>query len=525
MRDKPVKQWTLTAVLAGLLCCAPAVQADPVVRETPQGKIQGALTGASKTIQAYKGIPYAVPPVGERRWQPAEPAPAWKGVRDGSSYSPVCHQLPYPEVSIFFNPAPVASEDCLYLNVWTGAQAGDNAPVMVWIHGGGLTRGSGSNPAYDGAALAEKGVVVVTLNYRLDIFGHFAHPELSAESPHGVSGNQSITDQIQALKWVQENIRAYGGDPNQVTIFGESAGSWSVNHLVASPLAKDLFHRAIGQSGAVLDVMPHLKRPSGQRPAAEKVGENIASAAKVKTIAELRKLTADEILSLSERGRFQSRGIVDGHVIPAQIYDMFAQGRQNAVPVMVGYNADEGTVLGAYSLVPKTEAAYNIQLKMLYGDLAEQYAALYPPTDLTRQTLAIFRDSFATWPMQTWAMMMANVKQDAYLYYFSHRPPGPDQELLGAFHAAEILYVFDNVPASEENDAQLAEEMSNYWVNFAKTGNPNGDGLPTWNPYRKDDRHYMEFNKEVKAGSVPGKDLFPGVWELWEQYYAKRRPE
>ncbi|GAB1267256.1 carboxylesterase family protein [Aurantivibrio infirmus] len=497
--------------------------ADPITLNTPQGKLLGE-TVAKNNVQVFKGIPYALPPVGERRWKPAEPAPAWTSVRRATQFGFNCMQEPRLEGGFFYRPSLPMSEDCLYLNVWAPTKSEKKLPVMVWIHGGALTRGGGDAPAYDGAALAQKDVVVVTINYRLDVFGHLAHNELSAESANKASGNYATTDQIQALKWVQENIGAFGGDKNNVTIFGESAGSWSVTHLVASPLAKNLFHKAIGQSGTVLGVMPELTRPLNALPSAEMSGNSFMQAAGVNSLVELRALPAHEILSASSKSRFRSAAVVDGWLFPQQIYSIFEQGKQNAVPVIVGFNADEGTTLGVAARIPESVEKYLETVKVQYGSMAEDFLTLYPAENLKKSTFDSFRDGFVTWSMQSWAMMTANVNQPAYLYYFSHRPSGPDQDTLGAYHAAEISYVFNNYPSSPRYEKKMANIMSDYWVSFAYDGTPNSKKLPEWQPYKKDNRNYIEFNSETKRGAIPSVDLFPGIWEFHERAMLQNRP-
>lgn len=518
-----MKNLLLFTVCLSVCVVSLATAAKTVSLETPQGTLIGQAVGKHHKIQTYKGIPYALPPVGDRRWRPAEPAPNWVGERLATQFAPSCVQLPYDENSFFYRPNYPTSEDCLYLNVWSPLDADKPLPVMVWIYGGALTRGSSSIDTYDGTALAKKGVVVVTINYRLGIFGHFAHPDLSAESEHGVSGNYATTDQLQALHWVQKNIAAFGGDPKNVTIFGESAGSWSVTQLVATPLAKGLFHHAIGESGTVLGVMPTLKTARNGRPSAEDNGKGFQEAVGAKSLADLRAMSADKLLNASIQQRTQAAAIVDGWVFPDQIYNLFSKGLQNQVPVMVGFNADEGTTLGVLNRVPKDPATYEQNMRRRYGELADDYLARYPASNLRQSTLDSFRDNFVTWSMQTWAMMTANVKQPAYLYYFSHRPSGPQRDELGAYHAAEIKYVFDNYRGSTRADKKLADIMSDYWVAFAKNGNPNTKGRPQWQPYTADARYFMEFNGAIGKGAIPGKDVLQGTWELQEKLMARSR--
>ena len=323
-------------------------------------RVEGGLISGSVDdgVRSYKGIPFAAPPVGELRWKAPQPVAAWEGVRECNDFGPDCPQAPYPQSSLYYSAPRKQSEDCLYLNVWTAAKAAEKRPVMVWIHGGALTRGSGATRAYDGTALAKKGVVLVTINYRLGPLGYLAHPELTAESPNRSSGNYGALDQIAALKWVQKNIAAFGGDPGRVTIFGESAGSWSVNALVASPLARGLFHRAIGQSGGSFGPMTYLKEDREGRPSAEKIGEAFAKAAGADSIKALRAQPAEKIVEVfnsdPEGRKFRTQPNVDGWALPDEIRNIFAQGKQNEVPVIVGSNANEMTTLTVPAMVPKT---------------------------------------------------------------------------------------------------------------------------------------------------------------------------
>ena len=310
---------------------------DPV--HTDNGLLSG-VPGNSAEVRVFKGIPYAAPPLGELRWKAPKHAASWEGVRKADRFSAVCEQQPYPATSIYASAPQPASEDCLYLNVWTAAQS-DKAkrPVMVWIHGGALTRGSGSTPTYDGESLAKKGVVLVTLNYRLDVFGFLAHPELTKESDRNASGNYGFLDQIAALEWVQKNIAAFGGDPRRVTIFGESAGSWSVNCLVATPLAKGLFQRAIGESGGNFGIMKKLAE-------VEETGTKFASSVGADSLRVLREKPADKLLKAASGFSFPAN--VDGWMLPQDVYSIFAADKQNDVPVIVGSNADEGTSLSPW---------------------------------------------------------------------------------------------------------------------------------------------------------------------------------
>jgi para-nitrobenzyl esterase len=479
---------------------------DAVLPANDAVRVESGLISGSVAdgVRSYKGIPFAAPPVGELRWKAPQPPAAWEGVRELNDFGSDCPQAPYPQSSVYYSAPRKQSEDCLCLNVWTAAGAGEKRPVMVWIHGGALTRGSGATRAYDGTALAKKGVVLVTINYRLGPLGYLAHPELTAESPHHSSGNYGALDQIAALKWVQKNIAAFGGDPDRVTIFGESAGSWSVNALVASPLAKGLFHRAIGQSGGLFVPMTYLKGGQADRASAEKIGEAFAKAAGVDSIKALRALPAEKIVEVfnndPEGRKFRTQPNVDGWALPDEIRNIFAQGKQNKTPVIVGSNANEMTTLTVPAMIPKTMEDYRKRVEAQYGTMIKEFDAAYPvksETDIGAAFLGSLRDSAFTLQMRTWARMTETGRSKAYLYFFSHVPPNPNSKYLGAYHAGEIVYVFNNLdrqnPLLQEADFKLAEMISDYWVNFATTGDPNGKGLPAWTPYNRETEAYLDF--------------------------------
>ncbi|MEP7271582.1 MAG: carboxylesterase family protein [Acidobacteriota bacterium] len=491
----------ISALVLGLLSLA--FKTNDAIR-VDGGLVSGAI---AEGIRSFKGIPFAAPPVGALRWRATQPVVGWQGVRDGTSFGPQCPQAPYAAGSMYFSPPQAQSEDCLSLNIWSGARSGEKRPVMIWIHGGALTRGSGSTRVYDGTNLAKKGVVLVTINYRLGPLGYLAHPELSAESPDHVSGNYGVLDQIAALKWVQKNIGAFGGDTNRVTIFGESAGSWSVNTLVASPLAKGLFHRAIGQSGGTFGTAAYLKEDRGGQGSAEKLGTAFVKAAGVASIAELRTLSAEritEIFNGPDGRRFRTAATVDGWVLPDDVRNIFANGRHNDVPVLVGSNADEMTTLIAPVAVPKTMEEYRKRVETQYGDRIAEFDAAYPVktvAEIPRGYLRSIRDSTFTLQMRTWARFTGQGRSNAFLYFFSHVPPNPNSGYLGAYHAAEIAYVFNNLTreSARPADLQLAEAMSNYWVNFAATGDPNGRSLVKWLPYSLEHEPYLDFGISIES--------------------------
>ncbi len=462
----------------------------------------GRLRGEARDgVRSFKGIPYAAAPVGERRWRAPQPAPVWEGIREAREYGPDCPQSPFPRLSLFYTPPRAQQEDCLCLNVWTAARVGEKRPVMVWIHGGALTRGSGATPTYDGASLARQGVVLVTLNYRLGVLGFLAHRELSAESPNAASGNYGILDQLAALRWVSRNIAAFGGDPGKVTIFGESAGAWSVNALLASPLGKGLFHRAIGQSGGTFG-------PGIRREAAEEAwGQRVAEAVGAKTLADLRAVPAERLVETTDRLTPRLQTIVDGWVLPEEIRTIFAKGKQSPVPVIVGSNAREMTSLLAPSAIPRTVEAYRRSLATLFRERSGELDRVYPvdgDASVSEAYLSLLRDVTFTSQMRRWARLTGTTRAKAWWYYFSHAPPLPNSDYLGAFHAAEIPYVFRNLSfsrvAPREVDERLAETISTYWVNFARTGDPNGKGLPRWPAYQQGGDPYLEFGSTVKVG-------------------------
>ena len=497
-----------TPILLSIVLAA-SMTAKPVSIES--GLVEG-HPGAHPDVTVFKGIPYAAPPIGDLRWKAPQAAPHWPGVKDTAVFGPSCMQTAYPEGSLYRSELGPISEDCLTLNVWTTAKRGtEKHPVMVWIHGGALTRGSGAVSWYDGEALAHKGAVIVTINYRLGAFGFFSHPELTAESPHHSSGNYGLLDQVAALEWVKRNIAAFGGDPANVTIFGESAGSLSTNCLMASPLAHGLMDRVIGESGAFFGVAKKL-------PDAEKIG---AQAGDLKT---LRAKSAGEIMKMTFDQRAMGP-VVDGYFLPADIYTIFKEGKQNDVPLLAGYNADEGT---AFTNWNGNIEAFVKQSKQRFGKLSDVYFAAYPAgteADAKASYFATFRDATFGWNMRTWGRMAEETgHHPAYLYYFSHVQPGPGSERYGAYHASEIVYVFDNLGMLKRPfdgvDRKLSEEMSSYWVNFAKSGDPNGPGLPKWPAYRAKDEVWMQFGPGGPQNKV---ELNKAKLDVIEKWYAEQR--
>ena len=409
-------------------------------------------------------------------------------------------QTPYPEGSPYRGADEPVSEDCLYLNIWTGAQsANDRRPVMVWIHGGALTRGSGSTPTYDGEALAKKGVVLVTINYRLGVFGFFAHPELTKESDRNASGNYGILDQIAsarmgAQEYCRVRRRSQAGDH-----FRRIRRIVERQRADRDPLAKGLFQRAIGESGASFAPLPTLAD-------AEKAGLRIAKRLNADSIAALRAKPADELLKATAAD--PARANVDGWMLPQQVAAIYSAGKQNDVPLLIGSNADEGT---AFTPAVVKADAFKSLAKSRFGDMADAFLKLYPAgsdEEAHDSSAAAMRDQTFGWEMRTWARMQTKTgKSKVFVYYFSRVPPGPVGAKLGAYHASEIAYVFHNQRSQAEADKALAEKMSTYWVNFASTGDPNRRKLmPKWPSYNLKTDLAMSFGERIAPTEVPHKD-------------------
>jgi para-nitrobenzyl esterase len=503
---------------------AAAPATDPLNVAVTGGEVIGAVSDIDASVRVFKGIPFAAPPEGELRWRPPQPVAAWDGARDTTTFAPACMQLQRSADSFYGPGADEMSEDCLYLNVWTTAAATEAAlPVLVWVHGGALTNGTGAQATYRGEALAARGAVIVTTNYRLGPLGYLAHPLLSAEDAHGSSGNYGVLDQVAALAWVRDNIAAFGGDPNRVTIFGESAGSWSVNVLQATPLAAGLFHGVIGESGGVFGGTSHLTATSLRGDSAETVGKRwidglltASGTEEPATLASMRAVTGEQIVEFT-RSRavgFRTAANVDGWVLEQSVYDTFAGGLQHDVPVIVGSNSDEGTTLAAFG-APGDLAAHRAAVERQFGAMADRHHEVYRASNDDEAQQAYF-DSYTQrtfgWEMRTWADLMSTVNSPAYLYYFTRTAPAEDSDQVRAFHAAEIVYVFNNLGRSpypyanrdyDARDRELSNTMADTWVRFAATGDPNGDGLPAWPTYTTDGHPAMIFGDATEAGPHP----------------------
>ena len=478
------------------------------------GKIAGSQLGP---IRSYLGIPYAAPPVGDLRWRAPQPVVPWSGVREARGFSPACAQtavwLDHPK-----------SEDCLYLNIWAEEKA-RNLPVMVWIHGGGYYGGTAAQAGYDGHNLAKRGVIVVTINYRLGVFGFFAHPELTAESPSKASGNQGIEDQIAALRWVKNNIAAFGGDPERVTIMGESAGGESVALLVASPLAKGLFQRAIAQSGN--DALPISPEENSEfdRAAAESQSQALARTVGAASLADLRGMSVEAL----QKPAWSPRPIVDGHVLREDLTTLYRHGRQNDVPLMVGWNAEEGKDLAPEILATSqfTAASHRELVGKLLGYApSPRILAAYPGKDDRQAKASIdqLTNDWWGWRMWYWAGLQAKYgSSKSYVYYFAHRPAEPLTPCgygCGAGHGAEIQYVFDQLGQDSrpwrKEDRQLAARLADTWATFARTGNPNGKGLPAWPVFNGSNKSVLRIGSDAelkRLGKLPDFSLFAPALE------------
>lgn len=513
-----------------------AASASRSLLSEPVRTASGLVTGAASEVSgvaAFKGIPFAAPPVGELRWQPAQPLAPWSGVRASDKFGPVCIQ-PHQRRRVPNNRAvdlpdsPPMSEDCLYLNVWTAARsARAKLPVMVWIFGGAYTEGSGSSPHDDGSHLAAKGVVVVTFNYRLGALGFLAHPELTAESPHHASGNYALSDVLAALAWVQRNISAFGGDPANVTIFGESAGAAISAALTGSPLARGLFRRAISESGTWMGL---TLAPMRTRASAEQQTLKAAAALGAPSLRALRALPAEVAAT-----RLPKQGmIIDGWIIPEDLTRTFAEGRQNPVDVLVGSNRDEGSFASGFG-PPMTAQRWRASATQRWGELASLGLAAYPAASDAQaadDSIRSFADNMA-WITRVYAASQRRRGERAYVYHFVHVPPyAPGARNLGVCHTCEMVYVFDDLGAlrqfpdasspelarMSQADMRMAEMTSSYWVNFARSGDPNGPGLPQW-PLFKDSIG----GPVLELGDAPaaGDSLGPAKLKLYEAMYRR----
>jgi para-nitrobenzyl esterase len=488
--------------------------------KTEQGVVKGTSQGR---LTVFKGVPFAAPPVGDLRWRAPQAAAKWQGVRPVDKFAPQCQQsLGGPP-----DPKTEMSEDCLYLNIWTpGQSAHDRIPVLVWIYGGGFNAGATSIPTYSGEVLAKKGVVLVSIAYRVGPLGFLAHPELSAESTHHVSGNYGLLDMIAALQWIKTNIASFGGDPNKVTIFGESAGGIAVSQLCASPLAKGLFEAAISESGGSFGP----PRPAGGPgenmrllPDAERDGASLARNAGASSIEELRRMPAEKIMAAQHGLAWP---IIDGWVIPTDQYTMYKEKQFNDVPVLIGYNSDEGASFSH----DRTPRDYITGVHGRYDSFADGLLKAYPAGETTvpKSARDVSRDAAFGWHTWAWARLQSQLGTGkVYYYYFDQHPPTPagsSRPDLGAPHGREVAYVFGHLNDLEHEqptaaDHVISDAMATYWTNFAKYGTPNGKGAPEWPAFSDQDPVLMYFAGTPHTGPVPN----PGGLETLDAYFAWRR--
>ncbi len=519
---------SLAVAACAVLAAAPAQAALNKPVQTKNGLVSG-IPGSAPGVTEFRGIPFGAPPVGPLRWREPQPVANWTGVRDGSKWGDACIQPSGKarrgvNLAIDLPDSPKMSEDCLNLNVTTPAtKAGQKLPVMFWVYGGAYSEGGGNMPISDGNALAKKGVIVVTFNYRVGAFGFLSHPELTKESGHNASGNQAVADSIAALKWVKENIAAFGGDPDNVTIFGQSAGACIDAFLVGSPQAKGLFKRAISESGewmglGIAKMAPRERQEQATVAAAEKAG--------AKSLADMRAMSAEDVMK-----NFRNQGgTVDGYYVPEDLSKTFAEGRQNPVDLLTGSN---GTEFG--QLRPLTVDAFKTNMDRQYKDLAPLAMKAYTPSsDAEAATMAqITSADTMAWGQRLYADDQAKLGKQAWLYHFTFHPPGPPEKPdPGPTHASEIAYVFNNLekpheipdasdPALSAKDPKaikLADQMGSYWTNFAKTGNPNGPGLPTWPSVKQ-----LGPGESMVLDATPGKGevLTPAKIALFQAVYDR----
>jgi para-nitrobenzyl esterase len=496
--------------IAAILITTAASASNAQVKTTA-GAVRGA-TSADGQVRIFKGIPYAAAPIGDLRWKEPQPASAWEGVRDATEPGRQCMQGAIFGDIVFSQPP---SEDCLNLNIWTPATPSGRLPVMVWIHGGGFQAGAGAEARHDGEAFVRKGVVLVTLNYRLGVFGFLAHPDLTRESGRSASGNYGMLDEVAALRWVKDNIAAFGGDPGNVTIFGESAGSFAVSALMASPVARGLFHKAIGESGAYFG-----EGPLGPQalPASEQAGVKFATALGADSIAALRAKPAEEVLQAALKTQPWFSPTVDGYFLPEDVATIFAAGRQARVALLAGWNADEvrsGVVLAKQKA---TAQSFSDETRKRYGQDADAILKAYPAgtdPEALESAASLASDVFIGYGTWKWIETHARTgRAPVYRYSFDRKIPVPADEQvngfpatardIGARHAGEIEYVFGSLDSRkgvpwEPIDRTLSDAMTSYWAAFARSGEPKAKGLPRWPRFAGDTGQVLHLDDKIAA--------------------------
>ncbi len=497
----------IASVMAAASVASAQTQATQVGIDS--GQIAGKFT-LNTAVRAFLGIPFAAAPTGDLRWKPPQAVTPWQDVRPATSYGAQCMQPSRSKTSVYYEYAgdQPTSEDCLFLNVWAPSETkGGKLPVMVWIYGGGFQQGSAANPVFDGSRLAQRGVVVVSLNYRVGLFGFLAHPELTAESPQHASGNYGLLDQVAGLQWVKRNIGAFGGDPDNVTIFGQSAGAASVDYLYGSPLARGLFARGIAESFGLGKTMPALA-------AAEKNGLAVGDKLNARTLAELRRVSAQTLLDT----KMAANPIVDGWFLTDSIYNIFTNGREAPVPLLTGWNTHEGSTFPHAS----TLSAYQNWLKAKYAGDADRILALYPATDDDQAKAAsknVVRDGLFAWGVWSSARLHAKNGHPTYLYHFNHPQPIAagqrfdeidSAEGLGTFHSSEYPYIFGTLDglsrAWTAADRALSEQLQATWTAYAYGGSPNAPGLPRWPAFQETADSTMAIGDRSGPGPVPDLD-------------------
>lgn len=508
--------------------------------ETEPVQIQnGIITGVyneDHSVAIYAGIPYAKPPIGSLRWKAPQEPDNWNDIRKADHFSDSAVQTYIPSLvtnllalqegtqslTPLITDNEISSEDCLYLNVWTSANpVSQKRPVIVFIHGGSFLNGSGSLDSYNGEAMAKKGAVFVTINYRLGIFGFMASPELTSESEDHTSGNYGILDQIEALKWVKNNIASFGGDPDNITIAGQSAGSMSVNILQASPLSKGLFQRVIGESASNFGSRGIKGSDMETLKEAEKTGSAYAKSLNNASLEKLRSMSSSQLLKASKN--FSMRPIIDGYILPDSIYNIYSAGKENDVPSLIGYNANESSVYlqMPFPLILSSKASFlssdefREEIYQTYGSFAEEFLEKYPSSNSAQSKesqLASGSLQWFGWHMHTWATLQSQfANSPVYLYYFDQVQPGNSTfQKLGAYHSSEIAYSYGNLNKTglsyTKEDYQLSDIMTSYWFNFALTGDPNGGSLPFWETFDKKKDRVMELGNQVHMIPTPNQD-------------------
>ena len=506
-------------VLLSLFSPRPTFSADDIVA-VQSGNLQG-TTSADHSVRIFRGIPFAAPPVGDLRWKAPQPPKSWTGLRPADKFGSACLQTNVFGDIYFRDAQP--SEDCLNLNIWIPANAtGKNLPVFVWYYGGGFVAGANSEPRYDGENLARKGIIVVEPNYRLGVFGFLSYPELIKDSGRNSSGNYGLLDQVAALQWVIKNISAFGGDPHNITIGGESAGSLSVSALMASPLSRNLFQKALGESGAFFPLGPNAGMQLRPVDKTAQAGQKFAESVGAKSLAELRSKPGDELLQAAAKlnNGFAFSPNIDGYFLPADVLTIFSKGEQSHVPLLAGWNADEGKIMVLMNPQKPTAKSFPELAHAQFNEAAPEFLKLYPAStdaEAFRSAADFSGDTFIAFSTWKWLdMQLKTGNSPVYQYLFQQVPKTKPGAMMGPLpaieagskHAGEIEYVFETLKSQEgvtwaDDDFKVSELMANYWVNFIKTGNPNGSGLPNWPASFKKDGYQVMYLNDSNSHAAP----------------------